>query len=86
MVEYIMIDEMLTNESSDTAAYMSALQLELSEISPQNKKKAPSLRKGTKRMLVVPPFFLPTYQVRRSSRLANGLGTGERLSPSLLSR
>lgn len=85
MVEYIMIDEMLTNESGDTAAYMSALQLELSEISPQN-KKAPSLRKGTKRMLVVPPFFLPTYQVRRSSRLANGLGTGERLSLSLLSR
>lgn len=38
MVEYIMIDEMLTNESGDTAAYMSALQLELSEISPQNKK------------------------------------------------
>ncbi len=46
MVEYIMIDEMLTNESSDTAAYMSALQLELSKISPQNKKKPRPSGKG----------------------------------------
>jgi len=48
-----------TTFASDLSPYMSGATT-ISMKSEKN-KKAPSLTKGTKRMLVVPPFFLPTY-------------------------
>ena len=78
----------LTTFASDFPPYMSGAITSHIDFTEFEKNKKSSIPHKRDEAYARGSTLLPSdlHKVRRSSRLANGLGTGERLSLSLLSR